>query len=81
MISITSGQPSQRKKGVVIVYALMYGDTEEVADILVTKLAELGVENIKIYDLAAFYVSYQNSHCHRFFHSVFAPINYNSGLY
>ncbi|MCW6679184.1 hypothetical protein NH286_08450 [Anaerococcus sp. NML200574] len=59
----------------------MYGDTEEVADILVTKLAELGVENIKIYDLAAFYVSYQNSHCHRFFHSVFAPINYNSGLY
>ena len=42
----------------------MYGDTEEVADILVTKLAELGVENIKIYDLAAFYVSYQNSHCH-----------------
>lgn len=59
----------------------MYGDTEEAADILATKLAELGVENIKIYDVAAWDVSHPISDCHRFSHSVFAPINYNSGLY
>ncbi|MDD6918442.1 FprA family A-type flavoprotein [Anaerococcus sp.] len=67
--------------GVVIVYASMYGDTEEAADILAVKLAELGVENIKIYDVADWDVSYPISDCHRFSHSVFAPINYNSGLY
>ena len=69
------------EEGVVIVYASMYGDTEEAADILATKLAELGVENIKIYDVAAWDVSHPISDCHRFSHSVFAPINYNSGLY
>ena len=49
--------------------------------ILAVKLAELGVENIKVYDVADWDVSYPISDCHRFSHSVFAPINYNSGLY
>ena len=70
------------EKGLVICFASMYGDTEEAADILATELAELGLEeNIKIYDVSATDPSYMISDCHRFSHAVFAPINYNSGLY
>lgn len=70
------------EKGVVICYATMYGDTEEAADILATELAELGVsEEIEIYDVSNTDPSYMISACHRFSNAVFAPINYNSGLY
>lgn len=70
------------EKGLVICYASMYGDTEEASDILATKLAELGVkENIEIYDVSNADPSYLISACHKYSNAVFAPINYNSGLY
>lgn len=70
------------EKGVAIVYATMYGDTEEASDILAKELAELGVtEDIKLYDVSATDPSYIIADCHRYTNSVFAPINYNSGLY
>ena len=70
------------EKGVVICYASMYGDTEEAADILAANLADLGVtEEIEIYDVSNTDPSYMIAACHRFSNAVFAPINYNSGLY
>lgn len=70
------------EKGVVICYASMYGDTEEAADILAAELADLGVnEDIEIYDVSNTDPSYMIAACHRFSNAVFAPINYNSGLY
>lgn len=70
------------EKGVAIVYATMYGDTEEASDILAKELAELGItEDIKLYDVSATDPSYIIADCHRYTNSVFAPINYNSGLY
>lgn len=70
------------EKGVAIVYSTMYGDTEEASDILAKELAELGVtEDIKLYDVSATDPSYIIADCHRYTNSVFAPINYNSGLY
>ncbi|MDO5047194.1 MAG: FprA family A-type flavoprotein [Anaerococcus sp.] len=69
------------EKGVAIVYASMYGDTEQASDILAGKLADLGVEDIVLYDVSDWDPSYPIADCHRFSHTVFAPINYNSGLY
>lgn len=70
------------EKGVVIVFASMYGDTEQACDILAKELAELGVnEEIEIYDVSNTDPSYIISACHKYSHAVFAPINYNSGLY
>ena len=70
------------EKGVVICFASMYGDTEEAADILASELADLGVEeDIEIYDVSNTDPSYMIAACHRFSNAVFAPINYNSGLY
>ena len=70
------------EKGIVIAYATMYGDTEEAADILAKELAELGVkEDIVMYDVSATDPSYMISDCHKYSHTVFGPINYNSGLY
>lgn len=70
------------EKGVAIIYASMYGDTEEAADILAKELVELGVEEeIKIFDVSGTDPSYMISDCFKYTHAVFAPINYNSGLY
>lgn len=70
------------EKGIAIVYASMYGDTEQAADILAAELANLGVtEDIRLYDVSDWDPSYIISDCHKYSHSVFAPINYNSGLY
>ena len=69
------------EKGVVIVYASMYGDTEQASDILANFLAQEGVEDIVLYDISDWDFSYPIADCHRFTHSVFAPINYNAILY
>ena len=69
------------EKGVAIVYSSMYGDTEEACDILAKYLSDYGVKDIAIYDVSDWDPSYPISDCHRYSHTVFAPINYNSGLY
>ncbi|MBZ2387040.1 MBL fold metallo-hydrolase [Anaerococcus murdochii] len=69
------------QKGVAIVYASMYGDTEQASDILANYLAQEGIEDIVLYDISDWDFSYPVADCHRFTHSVFAPINYNAGLY
>lgn len=69
------------QKGVCIVFASMYGGTEEASDILANFLAQEGVEDVVLYDVSAWDPSFPIADCHRFSHSVFAPINYNAGLY
>jgi flavorubredoxin len=67
--------------GVCIVYASMYGHTELAADILASELSDLGVENIRVYDVSEKDFSYIIADCHRFSNAVFAPINYNANNY
>ena len=69
------------QKGVAIVYSSMYGGTEQASDILANFLAKEGVEDIVLYDISDWDYSYPVADCHRFSHQVFAPINYNAGLY
>ena len=66
---------------VVIAYASVYGNTETAANILAGKLADLGVRNVKVYDVSATHVSEIVSECFRASHLVFLSTTYNAGMF
>ncbi len=68
-------------KGVMIVYGSMYGNTENAASILASKLSEKGVKNIRVYDASKTDVSYLLSEAFRVSNMVIASPTYNGGIY
>ena len=66
---------------VVIAYASVYGNTETAANILAGKLADLGVRNVKVYDVSATHASEIVSECFRASHLVFLSTTYNAGMF
>ena len=66
---------------VVIAYASVYGNTETAANILAGKLADLGVRNVKVYDVSATHASEIVSECFRASHIVFLSTTYNAGMF
>lgn len=48
----------EAEKGVVIVYASMYGNTEKMADSIASAIAEEGIKNIRVFDVSKTHVSY-----------------------
>ena len=71
-------EPEER--GVMIVYASMYGNTETAAEVLSTKLAERGVTNTRLYDVSSTHVSYLISDLFKYSHLVLASVTYNLGI-
>lgn len=69
------------EKGVMIVYASMYGNTESAAGALATKLVEKGMTNVVMYDVSNTHVSYLISETFRLSHVVLASVTYNLGIY
>ena len=69
------------EQAVVIAYASVYGNTENAANILASKLADLGVRNIKLFDVSATHPSYIVSECFRASHLVFISTTYNAGMF
>mgnify|MGYP004603482545 CR=1 FL=1 len=69
------------EQSVVIAYASVYGNTENAANILASKLADRGVRNIKVYDVSATHASYLVSECFRASHLVFLSTTYNAGIF
>ena len=72
-------EPEER--GVMIVYASMYGNTETAAEVLSTKLAERGVTNTRLYDVSSTHVSYLISDLFKYSHLVLASVTYNLGIF
>lgn len=68
-------------KGVMIVYASMYGNTESAANILATRLVEKGLTNVIMHDVSNTHVSQLISDSFRFSHIVLASVTYNLGIY
>ena len=66
---------------VVIAYASVYGNTETAANILAGKLADLGVRNVKVYDVSATHASEIVAECFRASHLVFLSTTYNAGMF
>jgi flavorubredoxin len=69
------------EKGVMIVYASMYGNTESAAQALAVSLAEKGQTNVVVYDVSNTDVSYLISETFRLSHVVLASVTYNLGIY
>ena len=65
----------------VIACASVYGNTEAAANILAGKLADLGVRNVKVYDVSATHASEIVSECFRASHLVFLSTTYNAGMF
>ena len=69
------------EKGVMIVYASMYGNTEQAAEVLASKLADRGVTNTRLYDVSSTHVSYLISDLFKYSHLVLASVTYNLGIF
>jgi flavorubredoxin len=69
------------EKGVMIVYASMYGNTESAASALAASLVEKGITNVVMYDVSNTHVSTLISETFRLSHVVLASVTYNLGMY
>ena len=69
------------EKGVVIAFASIYGNTEEVIDILAGYLADLGVNNIRIHDVSSTDPSYILSDVFRYSGLIIASSTYNFKIF
>ena len=69
------------EKGVVIAYASMYGNTENMANVLANILAEKGIKNIRVYDVSNTHVSQLVSESFKYSNIVLASPTYNGGVY
>lgn len=68
-------------QAVIIAYASIYGNTENAAEILASKLADKGVKNIAMYDVSVTDPSVIVSESFRCSHLVFAAPSYNGGIF
>lgn len=69
------------KKGVVLAYASMYGNTENAVNALASKLAKRGVKDMRMYDVSKTHASYIISDIFKYSNVVFASPTYNMQLY
>lgn len=69
------------KKGVVLVYASMYGNTENAMHVLANKLAERGIRDMRMFDVSKTHASFIISELWKYSHVVFASPTYNMHLY
>lgn len=69
------------EKAVMIAYGSIYGNTENAATILASRLAERGIKRIAMYDVSVTHPSVIISEAFRCSHLVFAAATYNSGIF
>ena len=68
-------------RAVVIIYGSIYGNTENAADALASRLTEKGVKDVKMYDVSRTHVSELIAEIFRCSHLVLACSTYNGGIY
>ena len=66
---------------VLIVYASVYGGTQNGAEVLATKLAQNGVKNIKMYDVSMVHHSFILADSFKYSHIVLATPTYNNCIF
>lgn len=69
------------KKGVVLVYASMYGNTENVMNALANKLSQRGIRDMRMYDVSKTHPSYIISDLWKYSNMVIGSPTYNMHLY
>lgn len=69
------------EKGVLLCYASMYGNTENAAHILATKLHEKGMYNVHMYDVSKTHVSYLIGEAFKYSHLALLSVTYNLNVF
>lgn len=69
------------ENSIMIAYASVYGNTENAANILASKLADAGVKRIAMYDVSVSHPSEIVAEAFRCSHLVFASTTYNTGVF
>ena len=69
------------EKGVLICYASMYGNTENAAHILATKLHEKGMHKVHMYDVSKTHVSYLIGEAFKYSHLALLSATYNLNIF
>lgn len=67
--------------GVLIVYATMYGNTENASQELANDIVQKGVKDVKVYDVSSTPVSQLIAESFKYSHIVIACVTYNLGIY
>ncbi len=62
-------------------YASMYGNTENAASVLASKLVEKGMNNVVMYDVSKTHISQLISETFKYSNVVLASVTYNLGIY
>ena len=68
-------------KAVMIAYGSIYGNTENAAEILASRLYDKGIKNVVMYDVSSTDPSVIVSEAFRCSHLVFASATYNAGIF
>jgi len=69
------------EEGVVIAYASMYGNTEEMAEAIARELAENGIRNIRVFDVSKTHASYIISDIFKFKGIILGSPTYSNELH
>lgn len=69
------------KKGVLIAYASMYGNTEQAAVALASQLIQKGCLDVRVCDVSTTHVSELISLAFQYSHMALASVTYNLGIY
>lgn len=69
------------EKGVLLCYASMYGNTENAAHILATKLHEKGMHKVHMYDVSKTHVSYLIGEAFKYSHLALLSATYNLNVF
>ena len=67
--------------GVLVIYASVYGNTQEAIEIVTAKMADLGVDNIKIYDVSETDPSTILAEAFKYSHMLIASVTHNGGMF
>ncbi len=71
----------ETEEGVVIAYASMYGNTEEMAETVAREISENGIKNIRMYDVSKTHASYIISDIFKYKGLILASPTYNNELH
>ncbi len=71
----------ESEEGVVVIFASMYGNTEEMADYIGRKLADNGVKNIRIHDVSRTHISHLINEIWKYNGLILGSCAYNSQMF
>ncbi|MGM9567341.1 MAG: flavodoxin domain-containing protein, partial [Clostridia bacterium] len=71
----------EEKKGIVVVYASMYGGTENIAEIFASGLNDKGITDIAVYDASKTHPSYLIGEIFKYSHVAIASPTYNGNIH